>query len=218
VVTLVAHGLLYLGILTWLLGPWSALLVILLHKAAGGFYLATVFAPNHKGMLEVDEDSDLDFLRSQVLTSRNVRASWLTDFWYGSLNYQVEHHLFPSMARNNVSRAHSIVRQYCAEIGVAYHETSLLQSYRELLGFLHEVGAPLRRRSPVPASEEGSRPAPASAPPLRQAEGGTGSAAVAASQVRSYASDAPLSASSTQPRTAGREAREQVETAEWSSR
>ncbi|MDP9248247.1 MAG: acyl-CoA desaturase [Candidatus Dormibacteraeota bacterium] len=163
VVTLLTHALLYLGILTWLLGPWSALLVMVLQKAAGGFYLATVFAPNHKGMLEVDEDSDLDFLRAQVLTSRNVRANRLTDFWYGSLNYQVEHHLFPTMARKNVPRAHGIVRQYCAEIGVPYHETSLLQSYRELLGFLHEVGAPLRRSSGLSVSGQASRPAPSGA-------------------------------------------------------
>jgi fatty acid desaturase len=163
VVTLLAHALLYVGILTWLLGPWSALLVMVLHKAAGGFYLATVFAPNHKGMLEVDEDSDLDFLRAQVLTSRNVRANRLTDFWYGSLNYQVEHHLFPSMARKNVPRAHGIVRQYCAEIGVPYHETSLLQSYRELLGFLHEVGAPLRRPSRLSVSGQASRPSASAA-------------------------------------------------------
>ncbi len=111
VVTLTAHARLYVGILTWILGPWSALLVILLHKAAGGFYLATVFAPNHKGMLEVAEDSDLDFLRAQVLTSRNIRGNRVTDFWYGSLNYQVEHHLFPSMARNNVAGLTSECKQ-----------------------------------------------------------------------------------------------------------
>ena len=158
ILTLVVHALLYLGVLTWLLGPWSALLVIVLHKAAGGFYLGTVFAPNHKGMLEVDGASDLDFLRAQVLTSRNIRGNPATDFWYGSLNYQVEHHLFPSMARNNIARAHPIVRKYCAEIGVPYCETSLPQSYRELLGFLHEVGAPLRVDVSL-TNEEGSRQA-----------------------------------------------------------
>jgi fatty acid desaturase len=153
--TLLTHGLLYVGLLILLLGPWSALLVIVLQKAAVGFYLATVFAPNHKGMLEVDGTSELGFLRSQVLTSRNIRGRRLTDFWYGALNYQVEHHLFPSMARNNVRRAHGIVRNYCAEIGVPYHETSLLGSYRELLGFLHEVGAPLRGQAAVSAHRKG---------------------------------------------------------------
>jgi fatty acid desaturase len=145
VATLIAHALIYVGLLWYFLGPWSALLVILLQKAAGGAYMATVFAPNHKGMPQVDASSDLDFLRRQVLTSRNIRPHAATDFWYGGLNYQVEHHLFPTMTRNNVSKAHPIVEEYCREIGVPYHETSLLQSYRELLGFLHEVGEPLRR-------------------------------------------------------------------------
>ncbi len=148
VATLSAHWLLYLGLLTYFLGPWSALIVVLLQKAVSGFYLATVFAPNHKGMLQVDASSDLDFLRGQVLTSRNIRARPTTDLWYGALNYQIEHHLFPTMARNNIPRAQRIVREYCAEIGVSYHETSLLRSYRELLQFLHEIGAPLRK--PVP--------------------------------------------------------------------
>jgi hypothetical protein len=36
------------------------------------------------------------------------------------------------------------VRQYCAEIGVSYEQTSLIESYRQALRYLHEVGAPLR--------------------------------------------------------------------------
>jgi hypothetical protein len=68
----------------------------------------------------------------------------LTDIWYGALNYQIEHHLFPTMARNRVARAHRIVLDFCTERGISYSETSILQSYREILHFLHEVGAPLR--------------------------------------------------------------------------
>ena len=141
---LVAHFTVYFGLLFWLLGPWLALLVIVLHKAVGGFYMASVFAPNHKGMPTVDATMELDFLRAQVLTARNVRANPLTDLWYGSLNYQIEHHLFPAMPRNRLRAAHRIVKEYCAEIGVPYYETSMWRSYRELLAFLHEVGRPLR--------------------------------------------------------------------------
>jgi fatty acid desaturase len=143
------HAVLYVGLFVLLLGPWSALLVIVIHKCCGGFYLATVFAPNHKGMPQVDDSSDLDFLRRQVLTSRNVRSHPLTDLWYGALNYQIEHHLFPTMPRNRVRQAHRIVRGFCEERGIPYHEVSMLQSYRELLSFLHEVGAPLRARGPT---------------------------------------------------------------------
>jgi fatty acid desaturase len=123
-------------------------MVIVIHQCCGGFYMASVFAPNHKGMPQLAEGTELDFLRKQVLTARNVRAHPLTDVWYGALNYQIEHHLFPTMPRNRVARAHAITRQFCEERGVPYYETSILQSYREILGFLHQVGAPLRERGP----------------------------------------------------------------------
>ena len=141
---LALHVVLYAGLLVFFIGPWSALLVIVIYKCIGGAYLALVFAPNHKGMLQVDSTSELDFLEKQVLTSRNVRSHPLTDVLYGALNYQIEHHLFTTMPRNRVREAHVIVREFCQERGIAYHEVSVFQSYVELLGFLHEVGAPLR--------------------------------------------------------------------------
>jgi len=143
-VTLLTHAVVYVGLMVYLMGPWSALLVIVIHKAVGGFYLASVFAPNHKGMLQTDDESKLDFLRAQVLTSRNVLGSWWADIVFGSLNYQIEHHLFPTMPRNHMRRTNLIVREFCEQAGVPYYETTVLGSYRELLGFLHSVGAPLR--------------------------------------------------------------------------
>ncbi|HEY8810928.1 MAG TPA: acyl-CoA desaturase [Candidatus Dormibacteraeota bacterium] len=139
------HLIAYVGLLVFFLGPWLALLVIVIHKGVAGFYMASVFAPNHKGMPQIDDEAKLDFLRVQVLTARNVRSGAATDLWYGSLNYQIEHHLFPAMPRNQVRAAHRIVREFCGEVGVSYYETSMIQSYRELLGFLHWVGQPLRR-------------------------------------------------------------------------
>ena len=139
-----AHLAVYAGVLLYFLGPWQALLFMAIHKGVAGFYMASVFAPNHKGMPQVDDEAKLDFLRVQVLTARNVRSGPATDLWYGSLNYQIEHHLFPAMPRNRIRAAHRIVREFCGEVGVSYYETSVIQSYRELLGFLHWVGQPLR--------------------------------------------------------------------------
>ena len=147
------HTVLLLGFFVIVLGPWWALAVVVIQQSFAGFYMACVFAPNHKGMPQVA--GKVDFLRRQVLTSRNVRPNRLTDVWYGALNYQIEHHLFPTMARNRVARAHTIVRQFCQEHDIPYAETSILQSYREILGFLHEVGEPVRRDpgASVPSSE-----------------------------------------------------------------
>ncbi|TMF32737.1 MAG: acyl-CoA desaturase [Chloroflexi bacterium] len=138
------HAVAFPLLLVAIVGPWRALLVIVIQKCVGGFYLASVFAPNHKGMPQIESGQELDFLRSQVLTSRNVKSSPLTDLLYGSLNYQIEHHLFPTMPRCNIRRAHKIVRDYCAELAIPYHETTIYRSYQEILSFLHDVGAPLR--------------------------------------------------------------------------
>ena len=147
VAMLVAHAIVYPTVLLLVLGPALALVVIAVHQAVGSFYLASVFAPNHKGMPQTDATLRMDFLRAQVLTARNVRGGAGTDLVYGSLNYQIEHHLFPAMPRRNMPKAQVIIRAYCAEVGLSYYETSIWQSYREILSFLHEVGAPLRARA-----------------------------------------------------------------------
>ena len=86
----------------------------------------------------------LDFLRRQVLTSRNVRGGWLVDTLLGGLNYQIEHHLFPSMPRPNLRRSQALIRAFCDQHGVSYWETTLLRSYAQALHHLHAVGQPLR--------------------------------------------------------------------------
>src|SRR5215471_834341 len=144
VALLLLHYVAYFGLIFALLPFWWGVAFVLIHKLAAGLYLGSVFAPNHKGMLLTEHGSQIDFLRRQVLTARNVRAGFITDEWYGGLNYQIEHHLFPAMPRGNLAQAQRIIRAYCEERGVSYHETSMLQSYREILSFLHEMGAPLR--------------------------------------------------------------------------
>ncbi|WP_395575199.1 fatty acid desaturase family protein [Streptomyces sp. BK79] len=141
---LVAHFVLYFGGLFTLLSPGKALAFIAVHQGLFGVYLGSVFAPNHKGMPMIEEGMRLDFLRRQVLTSRNVRGGILVDAFMGGLNYQIEHHLFPSMPTPALGRAQEITERYCAELGVPYCQTGLLASHRAALRHLRSVGEPLR--------------------------------------------------------------------------
>jgi fatty acid desaturase len=102
--------------------------------------MGAAFAPNHKGMPLIERGSKIDFFQRQVLTSRNIRGSWLTDNLMGGLNRQVEHHLFPSMARPNLAKAHKIVVEFCAERGVPLVEMNLISSYMVVMRHLNEVG------------------------------------------------------------------------------
>lgn len=140
-----AHHALYL----WLclsVGGWPlAIGFFAVHQAVFGLYNSSVFASNHKGMPLTDETTRMDFLREQVLTSRNITGHPLTDFWYGGLNYQIEHHLFPTMPRNNLAKAQVFVEEFCRERGISYHSTGLLDGYRETFSHLHRASASLRR-------------------------------------------------------------------------
>jgi fatty acid desaturase len=147
---LFAHFAVYLTALFWTLPPGMAVAFLAVHQGLFGVYLGSVFAPNHKGMPVLTGENRPDFLRRQVLTSRNVRGGRFTDILLGGLNHQIEHHLFPSMPSPNLRKARPIVRRHCEELGVAYLETGLLASYRQALASLHQAGAPIRNTGASP--------------------------------------------------------------------
>ena len=123
-----------------LFGPIWGLALWFVMMMAFGFFMGAAFAPNHKGMPLVPREAKLDFFSRQVLTSRNIRGSWLKDNLMGGLNYQVEHHLFPSMARPNLRKAHEIVVEYCRKHEVTLVEMNLLASYVAIMKHLNKVG------------------------------------------------------------------------------
>jgi fatty acid desaturase len=143
------HTVAYFGGIFLVLSPIKAVAFIAIHQGVWGLYMGCSFAPNHKGMPTFPAKSDIDFLRRQVLTSRNVRGGWFTDVLLGGLNYQVEHHLFPNMPRPSLRKAQLLVRAYCQEHQILYTETGLFGSYAAALRHLHDLGAPLRTGQPV---------------------------------------------------------------------
>lgn len=152
-----AHYAIYLGLIVAFLEPGPALAFVACHQAAIGLYTGAVFAPNHKGMPVYDRDEEPGFVERQVVTSRNVRAGVVTDFLYGGLNHQIEHHLFPTLPRPQLGRARRLVREFCKERDIPYTETGVVQSFREILRHLHRVSAPLRtagRSGPHPQTDQ----------------------------------------------------------------
>lgn len=143
---ILTRAALYLTLAFWVLTPVQAVCFILVQQVVAGVYFGLLFAPNHKGMeIRDGEEETLDWLERQVRTSRNIRPNWLTDFLYGGLNYQIEHHLFPAMPQKSLARTRILTREYCAARGLAYHETGLFRSYREVASYLHTVSAPIRQ-------------------------------------------------------------------------
>jgi fatty acid desaturase len=123
-----------------LFGPIVGGILWLAFMLTFGLFMGGAFAPNHKGMPLIPETSKISFFERQVLTSRNIRPSWLKDNLMGGLNYQVEHHLFPSMPRPALARAREIVIEFCKENQIPYTEKGLFQSYGLVIQYLNKVG------------------------------------------------------------------------------
>jgi fatty acid desaturase len=145
------HAVSYLTVVFLVLSPVKAVMFMIVEQGLFGLYLGCSFAPNHKGMPVLDVGDRSDFLRRQVLTSRNVRGGWLTDFALGGLNYQIEHHLFPSMPRPNLRRSQAMVEGFCRQRGIPYCQSSLAGSYIQALRHLNTVGKP----APAPPAAGG---------------------------------------------------------------
>ncbi|MGP3535631.1 fatty acid desaturase family protein [Microbacterium sp. RD1] len=122
------------------LSPGIAFVFLGVQLGLFGLYMGLSFAPNHKGMPIVPRDVSFDFLHRQATMSRNIRGSRLIDTVMGGLNYQIEHHLFPSMPRPHLRKAAPIIAAYCREHNVPYVQTGLFASYAIVVRYINRVG------------------------------------------------------------------------------
>ena len=160
---LATHLIVYGIIVFWAMPVWQGLAFIFVHQLMAGFYLGSIFAPNHKGTMVPTENDGLNFFEHQMYSCRNVKPGLAVDFLYGGLNYQIEHHLFPTIPRNQLPTARLIVKQYFAERGFPYNETGLVASYVEVLTYFHRMSKPLRSRRAREAFEAQRAPSSVSA-------------------------------------------------------
>jgi fatty acid desaturase len=130
IVLLVVPGLVF--------GWPAALLAYVTVSTISSLMTASVFIPNHIGMRRLDEGEKVSYLEQQITTSRNISNPKLLDFYYGGLNSQIEHHLFPRVAHNRYRRMRPLVRAFCQQEGIAYQEASL---YRALASVGNHLGA-----------------------------------------------------------------------------
>lgn len=120
---------------------WHALLYHLVCQMTGGLFLGFVFAVGHNAMdvLTETEMRIVDFVRLQVRTTRNVNPHWFTDWFCGGLNYQVEHHIFPSVPRHNLRTLAKLFRAFCLKHSIPYSSETLVEGNRQVCAVLKTV-------------------------------------------------------------------------------
>ncbi|XP_040184352.1 acyl-CoA 6-desaturase isoform X1 [Rana temporaria] len=94
---------------------------------------------NHIPM-EIDHEKYRDWLGSQLAATCNIEQSFFNDWFSGHLNFQIEHHLFPTMPRHNYYKIAPFVRSLCKKYEVLYEEKPIWKAFTDIIGSLRKSG------------------------------------------------------------------------------
>uniref|UniRef100_A0A8C0FVQ8 Fatty acid desaturase domain-containing protein n=1 Tax=Bubo bubo TaxID=30461 RepID=A0A8C0FVQ8_BUBBB len=94
---------------------------------------------NHIPM-DIDYDKNKDWVSTQLHATCNVKQSLFNDWFTGHLNFQIEHHLFPTMPRHNYWKAAPLVKALCDKHGIQYKSKTLLTAFVDILHSLKDSG------------------------------------------------------------------------------
>mmetsp|Transcript_287 Transcript_287/g.505 ORF Transcript_287/g.505 Transcript_287/m.505 type:complete len:425 (+) Transcript_287:101-1375(+) len=129
-----------LGLFCSMYGP-VALGAYVLYVWVGGTYIFLNFAVSHTHLPVVPaEDRSVDWVRYAAHHTMNVDQSWWCDWWMSFLNFQIEHHLFPSMPQFRHPKVSPRVRAVFAKHGVEYVSMSYWRALRVTFANLDKVG------------------------------------------------------------------------------
>jgi len=116
-----------------LYGLWDVLKLYFSFRLIESLWFTWTTSMSHLPM-SIECDQQLDWVNQHLSTTQNVTGNFFNDWWSGHLNYQVEHHLFPSMPRHNYRQVHEqYVKPFCARHGLVLHVRPLLGAYWDVV-------------------------------------------------------------------------------------
>ena len=103
-------------------------------------WLAFGFITNHLGceVFEKDESESLSWMELQMRTSRSLSGGAFIHWFYGGLNTQIEHHLFPKAPRFNLLKIQKMTKDFAKKNNIKYFESTPVQAYVQINDALKE--------------------------------------------------------------------------------
>lgn len=120
----------------FVLGFYLAFVFQVSHVATGLDFMATPLPPAPAA--KIDED----WAVSQIRTTQDyAHGAAITTFFTGALNYQVAHHLFPTVSQTYLAEIAPIIVQTCKEFGVEYHVLpGFITAFKSHIDYLYIMG------------------------------------------------------------------------------
>ena len=112
----------------------AALTVFLVLYFVLSAWLALGFMTNHLGceVFNLQESQKLSWMELQMRTSRSLKGGVFTHWFYGGLNTQIEHHLFPNAPRFNLLAVQQLTREFAKKHDIKYFEATPVEAYRQI--------------------------------------------------------------------------------------
>ncbi len=103
-------------------------------------WLAFGFITNHLGcdVFDLQESKDLSWMELQMRGSRSLKGGAFVHWFYGGLNTQIEHHLFPKAPRFNLLKVQKLTREFAKKHNIHYFETTPIRAYIQINNALKE--------------------------------------------------------------------------------
>jgi len=111
------------------------------YVAIGGCYIFTNFALSHTHLDVVPKDEDRHWVEYAADYTINITPHFFTNWWMGYLNFQIEHHLFPTMPQYKFVKLSPRVRKFFEAHGLKYDVRDYFAAMYDTFGNLNEVGA-----------------------------------------------------------------------------
>lgn len=128
------HWIVIWGVIFYQLGFISGLKVMLTLYITLSAWLAFGFITNHLGceVFEEDEGKELSWMELQMRGSRSLKGGAFVHWFYGGLNTQIEHHLFPKAPRFNLLKVQKITKEFAKKHNIFYFETTPIEAYIQI--------------------------------------------------------------------------------------
>jgi fatty acid desaturase len=122
------------GLIFYLLPIGDALTVFITLYLTLSVWLSYGFITNHLGceVFTVEEVEVMSWMELQMRTSRSLKGGLFVHWFYGGLNTQIEHHLFPKAPRFNLLKVQQMTRDFAKKHNLAYFETTPIEAYVQI--------------------------------------------------------------------------------------
>lgn len=139
-ILMLMHWPIVWGTIFYFLPVSDAIIVLLTLNFTLSPWLAFGFITNHLGceVFDLEDAKKMSWMELQMRTSRSLIGGKFVHWFYGGLNTQIEHHLFPKAPRFNLLKVQQMTRDFAKKHNLRYFESTPIQAYVQINSAIKE--------------------------------------------------------------------------------